>query len=160
MKTTQGMASIAGVALLGLALGCGAAKSKGSTAAPRRLPVESPTGKARYLFDNRLPATFDEASAGSPLPRPEPAVILGVRMLVDFGIVLKTAPFDDNLRGFTSVPARLGGGFLVWSETRLYRAADFLGELTQVADLAVTGGARPWLSSVLLRTQAGPDCLQ
>ncbi len=37
----------------------------------------------------------------------------------------------------------------------MYRAADFLGEPSPIADVGATGGARPWFASILLRTPSG-----
>src|SRR5262249_13744128 len=46
-------------------------------------------------------------------------------------------------------------GFLVWSDSNLYRAKELLGALSPVADVGATGGARPWLTGALLRTPLG-----
>jgi hypothetical protein len=100
-------------------------------------------------------AQFDEAGSASPLPRPEPALIEGDRSLVDGGVVLASVKSDVPLTGFRSLPARLGGGFIVWSSSQTFKAADFLGELKPIAPAGSTGGARPWLTGVLLRTDRG-----
>jgi hypothetical protein len=100
-------------------------------------------------------AQFDEAGAPSPLPKPEPALLEGARALVDGGVVLASAKSPDSITGFRSLPARLGGGYLLWSSSTTFKATDFLGELTPVAPTGATGGARPWLSGVILRTDRG-----
>lgn len=110
---------------------------------------------ARYLVTDHLGVMFDEAGQGSDLPRAEPAILDGVRVLVDGGLVVASARHADRLSGFRSLPARLGGGFVLWSEDRVYRAGSFLADLEPLVDVGATGGARPWLGSVLLRTPSG-----
>src|SRR5262249_10486221 len=103
----------------------------------------------------RLGSFFDEATRGMPHPLPEPVIVDGVRLMVDLGFVVASAPHADRFSGFRSLPERLGGGFVLWSEDRVYLADRFLGEPRPVADAGAPGGARPWLSTVLLRTAAG-----
>lgn len=91
----------------------------------------------------------------SPLSRPEPAIIDGQRFLVEAGVVLAHALGDAPLRGFRSLPKRLGGGYLLWTDEATFRAVDFLGALRPIVGVAASGGARPWLSSFLLRTERG-----
>jgi hypothetical protein len=137
-------------------MGCGAERPPAPRPAPPPVEAEAPPlGPARWLYTDRLGALFDDAGRGASLPRPEPAVIDGVRVIVDGGLVVASARAADRLSGFRALPERLGGGFVIWSEDRVYRADEFLGELTAVADVGASGGVRPWLSSILLRTPSG-----
>src|SRR6185503_3944264 len=52
---------------------------------------------ARYLFTDRLGVRFDEAGTPRELPRPEPAIIDGVRFMVDNGIAVSTAAAVERL---------------------------------------------------------------
>lgn len=99
-------------------------------------------------------AVFDEAGSGSAIVRAEPAIVDGMRLVVEAGVIIASAPHADRLTGFRSIPARLGGGFLLWSSDRVYHAATFLGDLRPIADAAVES-ARPWLDTILIRTRAG-----
>lgn len=139
----------------GFARGNGNGKGKSELGAAAGALDGGGLSPARYLFTDRLGVMFDEGGAPASLPRPEPAVIDGVRVLVDNGICLSTAPAVERLSGFRSLPARLGGGYVIWSESRVYRAASFLGELKPIADVGSSGGARPFLTTFLLRTEAG-----
>jgi hypothetical protein len=118
-------------------------------------PPASEPGKPRWLLTDRLTASFDPAGRGAPLPRPEPAIVDGARVIVEGGFVLGRAASPERLNGFASIPERLGGGFVMWSSARVYRAAAFLDELRPVADVDAEGGVRPWLGSVLVRSSAG-----
>lgn len=131
----------------------GAGRAGGSSA--KAAPVAPMLSPARYLFTDRLGVMFDEAGLAPTLPGPEPAIIDGVRFLVDHGAALATAPAVERLTGFRSLPARLGGGYVIWSAARVYRAESFLGELKPIADVGGSAGARPFLRSILLRTEAG-----
>jgi hypothetical protein len=121
----------------------------------KAVPVSLVLSPARYLFTDRIGVLFDEAGPAPTLPGPEPAIVDGVRFLVDHGAALATAPAVERLTGFRSLPARLGGGFVIWSAARVYRAESFLGDLKPIADVGGSAGARPFLRSVLLRTEAG-----
>ncbi|WP_437313361.1 hypothetical protein [Sorangium sp. So ce385] len=156
------MPSRAGV-LLGLALAaaCSAAPdrppppAKPQAAAPSDVPPLSP---ARYALTEGVGVLFDAAAPGddgAPAPGPQPALHEGVRVRLDGGVVLAAAPASELLRGFRSIPARLGGGFVLWSEGRVYRASDFLGALAPIADVGAPGGARPYLDAILLRSDRG-----
>lgn len=112
-------------------------------------------GPARYLYVDRLGSFFDEAGAASSLPRPEPALLDGTRVLLEGGLASAHASAPEKLMGFRSLPERLGGGYVLWSDTRTYRARDFLGELTPITDTGSPGGVRPYLRSFLLRTAVG-----
>ncbi|WP_437989476.1 hypothetical protein [Sorangium sp. So ce145] len=117
-----------------------------------------PLSPARYVLTEDLGVLLDAATGAderAPAPRPEPALFEGRRVRLDGGVVLADAPAAELLRGFRSIPARLGGGFLLWSEGRVYRAADFLGELAPIADVGAPGGARPYLDAILLRSDRG-----
>ena len=68
----------------------------------------------------------------------------------------------DPLQGGLAVPERMGGGYVFWTQSRVFRAADFTGPLVPVAlgvpDAADTlvRGARIGLRGVVLATDAGP----
>jgi hypothetical protein len=114
-----------------------------------------PPSPARWAFTDRIGVIFDEATRPSALPRGEPAIVDGARVLLEAGIVVGSARHADRFAGFRSLPDRLGGGYLLWSQDRLYLAKEFLGTPRAIADVGATGGARLWFSSVLLRTPAG-----
>lgn len=150
-------------ALATLAVACAPAASP-EAAPPRRglgsrdafavAPVP-PVTPARYLFTQEIGVLFEDAEGGSASPRREPAIVDGARVLIDGGIVVAKAPGGPWLTGFRSLPPRLGGGYLMWSGSGTYRAADFLGELTPVTGIGASGGVRPWLSTAILRTERG-----
>lgn len=150
------MRRAAAVLLAGVTCACGPPPA----AAPARAAADPPAQEraltpARYLLTDHLGVLFDEAGQGSQLPRAEPAIVDGVRVLVDGGLVVASARHADRLSGLRSLPARLGGGFVLWSEDRVYRADAFLGDLRALADVGAIGGVRPWLASILLRTPSG-----
>lgn len=118
---------------------------------PRAAPV---LGPARYALTDRAGTTFDDAGRGAPVPRREPALYEGARLLLEGGVIVASAASPEPITGFTSVPPRLGGGFLLWSSRRLYRAADFLGPLALIAGVSVRA-ADPWLDAMALRTERG-----
>ncbi|MRG95068.1 hypothetical protein [Polyangium spumosum] len=142
---------------------CGGAKPAhqgASTAAPApKLPApagpEALLGPARYVLADGVGVVFDQAGRPADLPRPEPALADGTRFLLNGGLVLAEAPGPEHLVGFRSLPARLGGGFVFWSNTRTYHGATFLGPLRPLAEVAAEGGARPWLDTLVLRTPLG-----
>jgi len=145
------------LALSLLLAGCSAAPAPAPrrAVAPPLVAAPAPLPPARWAFFDRLGTVFDEAGHGSLLPRPEPAVVDGVRVVVDAGIVVASERHADRFSGFRRLPDRLGGGFVLWSEDRVYRAHDFLGEPVALSDVGASGGARPWFGSVLLRTSLG-----
>jgi hypothetical protein len=110
---------------------------------------------ARYVLTQLQGAAFDEASRGVAVPRPELAIVMGRRVKLEGGVITGSARAPAGLVGFRSLPERLGGGYLVWSDLRTYHTKDFFGALTPVAEIGPTAGARPWFSSVLLRTDRG-----
>ena len=110
---------------------------------------------ARWVYTDQVGVIF-EASARAPgLPGSEPALVDGVRVRMTHGIVDGWARSGERLIGFRRLPARLGGGYALWSDARTYRADTFLGELTVLAELGAPGGIRPWIGTLLLRTSAG-----
>lgn len=138
-----------------VAAGCGASPAPSPRPPPvRRISDPSPE-PPRYLYTSPVTAAFDEAGRAPTLPGPEPAVILGARMIVDGGIVVRGARDGERLRGFRSLPARLRGGFLFWSDDRVYWSAEFLGPLEPVVDVTGPSGVRPWIDSILVRSRAG-----
>ncbi len=122
--------------------------AKGGAVAPK-------PSAARYVLTQSQGATFDEASRGVAVPRPELAIVMGRRVKLEGGVITDSARSPAGLVGFRSLPDRLGGGYLVWSDLRTYHTKDFFGALTPVAEIGPTAGARPWFSSVLLRTDRG-----
>jgi hypothetical protein len=160
-------AAALGVALLGALVACGAPHARGVASAPApvgptaRDPRVAPDPRrallspARYLLTDRLGAVFDEEGEAAEAPRPEPAIVDGVRVIVEGGVVRGAARSAERLVGFRSVAARLGGGFVIWSDARTYRAGSFLGDLEPIVDVGATGGVRPFLDGLLLRTSVG-----
>jgi hypothetical protein len=71
------------------------------------------------------------------------------------GILDGWARSDERMIGFRRLPLRFGGGYAVWSSAHTYRADAFLGDLTVLADIGASGGVRPWMGSLLLRTTLG-----
>ncbi len=139
---------------------CAADGASRPRSAPRPAPlpvVETPSfpGPARYLYVDRLGSFFDEAGAASTFAREEPALLDGVRVLLAGGVALAHARAPDKFMGFRSLPERLGGGYVIWSDTRTYRAKTFLGELEPITDTGASGGVRPYLRTFLLRTSVG-----
>jgi hypothetical protein len=72
---------------------------------------------------------------------------------------LELARSGDTLAGALAVPARLGGGFVHWSRSRVFRSATFTGALVPVAADITIRGARAGLASVIVFTDAGPRSL-
>jgi hypothetical protein len=67
----------------------------------------------------------------------------------------------EPLLGALAVPARLGGGFVHWTRTHLFRSREFTGPLERVrlgGELTVRG-ARSGLSSVIVLADDGPRAL-
>ena len=163
MRRAAAGASLLGAIALGavaLAAGCGAPPAappgRGEPrAASRALAEPALSSPARYVLTDRMGALFDEAGAGSRAPRIEPAIVSGVRVMLDGGVIVGAARFSESIAGFRSVPKRFGSGYVIWSDARTYRADDFLGELEPIVDVAAAGGVRPWLGALLLRTERG-----
>ena len=110
---------------------------------------------ARWIYTDRVGAIFDPSLPLPALPGSEPALLDGVRVMVSNGILDAWARKGERLIGFRRLPPGLGGGYALWSDARTYRADTFLGELTVLADLGATGGIRPWIGALLLRTSVG-----
>ncbi len=115
----------------------------------------APSGPARWLYTDRVGVIFDPSLPAPTLPGAEPALLDGVRAMVSNGLLGGWARSGERLSGFRRLPARFGGGYAFWSGSRTYRADTFLGELTVLADVGATGGIRPWMGALLLRTSAG-----
>ena len=154
--------SLGFVALALLVSACGGASRNTHDDKPKtktRLAPENPDkkqlGPARYVLTEGVGVSFDEAGKPSPLPHREAAIVSGKRLLLEGGVVIGTAQGPESLLGFRSIPARLGGGLLVWSDSRTYHADTFLGDLRPIADIAAEGGARPWFRTIALRTDLG-----
>lgn len=98
---------------------------------------------------------WDEGRRASVGPRVEPALVQGRRVLLDGGLVVGGDPGPDRFSGFESLPERLGGGFLFWSEASTERAESFLGPASSRWRAGAVGGVQPWLNGVLLRTARG-----
>ena len=110
---------------------------------------------ARWIYTDKIGAIFDPSTPAPALPGSEPAILDGVRVLVTGGILDGWARSSERMIGFRRLPPRGGGGYAIWSGTRTYRAETFLGDLTVLADVSASGGMRPWMGSLLLRTSLG-----
>ncbi len=121
------------------------------TRSPPRFFLESPE---QSFWVSRSP-DLDRVIAG------------GARLELRPGGEVTAAAWDDALAGAgdalvggLAVPPRLGGGFVLFSPTRVFRARELTGPLEPVAT-GMTGevlvrGARAGLSSVVVVTDAGP----
>ena len=143
-----------------LAAACSAPAHRGSSkAASRPREAQAPPSPAsrppRWIYTDKVGAIFDTAAPEPTLPTSEPAILDGVRVLVTSGILDGWARSDERMIGFRRLPLRFGGGYAVWSSAHTYRADTFLGELTVLADIGASGGVRPWMGSLLLRTTLG-----
>lgn len=73
---------------------------------------------------------------------------------------VELATTGELIVGSLAVPAHLGGGFVHWSRSRVFRSKEFTGPLEPVvagaAGDAGVRGARSGLSSVVVITEAGP----
>lgn len=107
------------------------------------------------MVTDRVGAVFDPSPPAPALPGSEPALLDGVRVMVSNGLLEGWVKSRERLIGFRRLPPRLGGGYALWSDARTYRADTFLGELTVLADLGASGGIRPWMGALLLRTDVG-----
>ena len=155
LRSTLGAGSLALVA---------ACSAPGQAVSPRRAapttrapetPLLETGGPARWLVTDRVGAIFDPSPPTLALPGSEPALLDGIRVMVSSGLVEGWARSSERLMGFRRLPPRLGGGYALWSDARTYRADTFLGDLTVLADLGATGGIRPWIGALLLRTAVG-----
>jgi hypothetical protein len=148
------------VAVAVLAAACSApakvvAPQAAGVARPPAAAAPEASGPARWIYTDRIGAIFDSSSPAPTLPGSEPALLDGVRVLVTNGILDGWARSGERLSGFRRLPPRFGGGYALWSQERTYRADTFLGELTVLADVSASGGIRPWIGALLLRTSAG-----
>lgn len=71
---------------------------------------------------------------------------------------LDLARRNEPIVGALMVPARLGGGFVLWSHRRVFRAHAFTGPLDPVASQGIGSvrGARSGADAVLIFTENGP----
>jgi hypothetical protein len=132
------------------------AKKPAVQVAPAKPPAITMVQPARYVLLDSVGGIFDEALEASPVQAREPVIVNGRRLMVEGGQIFESALSPDNLRGFRSLPPRLGGGYIVWSEELTYHTPTFLGKLTPFAKIGTRGGVRPWFDSFVLRTTAGP----
>ena len=152
--------SILGAGSLALVAACSApgqaiSRQLAATTRAAEAPPPETSGPARWMVTDRLGAIFDPSPPALALPGSEPALLDGVRVMVSSGLLEGWARSSERLIGFRRLPPRLGGGYALWSDARTYRADTFLGELTVLADLAASGGIRPWIGALLLRTSVG-----
>src|SRR5262245_5583974 len=89
LSAALALAACAGTAADHAPLGSATKSPPRADASATREPILSP---ARYVITDRLGVKFDEGGTPSELPRPEPAIIDGVRFLIDNGIAVSTAP--------------------------------------------------------------------
>lgn len=121
-------------------------------AKPRAITMVQP---ARYTLLDSVGYLVDEAHEPSPLHTSTPLIVNGKRVIMQDGVLTNTASFPESLEGFRSLPARLGGGYVVWSDEHTYHTPTFLGKLTPFAKIGARGGVRPWFESFVLRTNIG-----
>lgn len=121
-------------------------------AKPRAITMVQP---ARYTLVDSVGYVIDEARDPSTLHAPTPLIVNGKRVIVQDGLLTESASFPESLAGFRSLPARLGGGVVVWSDEHTYHAPSFLGKLTPFAKIGARGGVRTWFDSFILRTNIG-----
>lgn len=152
-----------GAALVAILAGCGggapAVMERVGTSTTQVEPV-APSAPARYLLLPAAGVVWDEAlsaaeRASSSRHAPAMALIEGRRAVLREGAIALYLDEPEGLLGFRSVPAWLGGGFVLWSADQTFYAPTFEGELTGVAGMGAVGGARPWLDAMLLRTPGG-----
>jgi len=154
--------SIAGVlGVLSVLGGCTATTVKPATkkaapavapAKPRAITIVQP---ARYTLLDSVGVSLDEATEFSPDRARTPVIINGERLIIENGVLAETTNFPDSLSGFRSMPPRLGGGYVVWSDEHTYHTPTFLGKLTPIAKIGARGGVRTWFDSFVLRTSIG-----
>ena len=150
--------SLAAVLLLA---GCAHGRPVAVAPAPASPPSPQAAG-VRYFH-----AVPEESFWVSRAPDLDRVIAGGARLELGPGGEVRAAAWDtalasggDRLLGALAVPERLGGGFLVWTRTRVFSARTFAGPLAPVA-LGVPGevavrGARAGLSSVIVVTEGGP----
>ena len=111
---------------------------------------------ARYVLLDGVGVSYDESADASALRLREPAIVAGKRLVVEGGMIVESAVFTEALVGFRALPARLGGGYVFWSDETSYHAPTFLGKLTPFATVGASGGVRPWFDTFVLRSDIGP----
>jgi hypothetical protein len=154
------------VALLSLAA-CASSPPLPRVAAPAVPPPPAPSAPAApRLFH----ASEENSFWVSHGPEGDRFVDDGVRLEVSPAGEVVAAAWDlglvragDTLAGALAVPARLGGGFVHWTPSHVFRSREFTSPLEPVA-LGVPGGvgvrgARSGLSSVIVLTDGGPRAL-
>lgn len=103
---------------------------------------------------------FDEGSKAPVVPRAEPALVGGQRLLLDNGFWVSSAKDSTRVSSFQSLPAYLGGGFFFSSADRFYTAESFLGPLKLVAEIGEVGRVRNWLQGIWLQAPRGSTVLE
>lgn len=145
------------VACLVVTLGCGAPSPvPPAISGPRESPPPPPhlPSPARFALVEGANGLLFEAS---PAPRPADTLALGpgARLRLREGVVVEHQPDPRVYRGFLSLPARLGGGVLLWSETRVFHAPTFFDPAVVLVDVESVGDARLFLDAVLVSTSEG-----
>jgi hypothetical protein len=145
------------VACCVVALGCGAPSPVPPTLSSPRDNLPAPPNlpsPARFALAEGANGLLFEAD-----PAPGPADLLalgpGVRLRLRAGLVVEQRPDPRVYRGFLSLPPRLGGGVLFWSETRVFHGPSFFAPAEVLVDAESIGEARPFLDAVLISTNAG-----
>lgn len=126
-----------------------------TSVAPAKPRVVEPVHPARFVLVESVGVSYDESGEGSPVRAPDPALVAGKRVLVEGGRIMGAEGAPESLTGFRSLPARLGGGFVFWSDDNSYHAPTFLGKLTPFAKIGARGGVRPWYDTFVLRSDIG-----
>ena len=143
---------------------CAARPGAGPPAVPGPPPAPAPVAAELARFFHATPEQSFWVSRSPGLDR---VVAGGARLeLRPTGEVLAAAwepsltASADPVVGALAVPARLGGGFVVFSHNRLFRAGAFTGPLepvaTGLAHETAVRGVRAGLSSVVVFTDMGP----
>lgn len=132
------------------------ARKPNATVSPAKRTALPSLHPARYVLVETVGASYDETGAASPVRTHDPAIVEGKRFVLDGGMILESAPAPESLLGFRSLPPRLGGGYVFWSDEHTYHAPTFLGKLTPFVKMGARGGVRPWFESFVLRTEIGP----
>lgn len=130
---------------------CAGSAPERARAVAQKPAEERSVGPVRWVYTERSTFSFDSGSARETLPRPEPAIAGGARVILENGIVRSSAPSKEPLSGFASIPARLGGGYLIWSSKNLYHATDPLGSMRLIAPVGAIAAVRPWLKTMIVR---------
>ncbi|MFT3772833.1 MAG: hypothetical protein QM820_46190 [Minicystis sp.] len=147
-----------------LALVCLAACAGGGSVAPApaAVPEAASVAKAARLFHAGGEPDFWVQHA----PDGDRMIASGARIEVASSGEITAAAWDldlarrsEPLLGALAVPARLGGGFVLWTRARVFRSPSFTGPLEPVAfdvEGATIRGARAGLGAVIVFTDAGP----